>query len=108
MRHSNKTSSLTAGPEDTTDKGPWYEGTAGERVAVRLSSTDTNGAPPTMPGSPWNGNAGTDRSVEHLIFDRDPIGTGEHHEMLLFIAVKVQWQAATGSCNGFNNRICDI
>jgi hypothetical protein len=61
-----------------------------------------------MPGSPWNGNAGTDRSVEHLIFDRDPISTGEHHEMLLFIAVKVQWQAATGSCNGFNNRICDI
>jgi quercetin dioxygenase-like cupin family protein len=27
-----------------TDKGPWYEGTAGERIAVRLSSTDTNGA----------------------------------------------------------------
>src|SRR5258708_4538137 len=24
--------------------GPWYEGTAGERIAVRLSSTDTNGA----------------------------------------------------------------
>jgi hypothetical protein len=32
--------------------------------------------PPTMPGSPWNGNAGTDRSVEHLIFDQDPISTG--------------------------------
>src|SRR5260370_40105858 len=27
-----------------TDRGPWYEGTAGERIAVRLSSTDTNGA----------------------------------------------------------------
>ena len=24
--------------------GPWYEGTAGERIAVRLSSADTNGA----------------------------------------------------------------
>jgi hypothetical protein len=28
--------------------------------------------------------------------------------MLLFIAVKVHWRAATGSCNGFNNRICPI
>jgi mannose-6-phosphate isomerase-like protein (cupin superfamily) len=27
-----------------THNGPWYEGTAGERIAVRLSSTDTNGA----------------------------------------------------------------
>src|ERR1700741_1895677 len=26
-----------------TDMGPWYEGTAGERIAVRLSSTDPNG-----------------------------------------------------------------
>src|SRR5258708_4538133 len=57
----------------------------------------------------WRGtNAGTDRSVKHLIFDQDPISTGEHHEMLLFIAVKVHWRAATGSCNGFNNRICPI
>ena len=61
-----------------------------------------------MPGSPWNGNAGTDGNVEHLILDQDPISTGEHHEMLLFIAVKVHWRAATGSCNGFNNRICPI
>ena len=45
--------------------------------------------PPTMPGSPWNGNAAADGNVEHLIFDQDPINTGEHHEMLLFIAVKV-------------------
>jgi quercetin dioxygenase-like cupin family protein len=37
---SHKTSSL----ENATDKGPWYEGTAGERIAVRLSSTNTNGA----------------------------------------------------------------
>jgi len=42
---------------------------------------------PTMPGSPWNGNAGTHRSVEHLIFEQDPISAGEHHEMLRFIAV---------------------
>jgi mannose-6-phosphate isomerase-like protein (cupin superfamily) len=26
------------------DSGPWYEGTHGERIAVRLSSLDTNGA----------------------------------------------------------------
>jgi len=26
------------------DKGPRYEGTADERIAVRLSSADTNGA----------------------------------------------------------------
>ena len=31
-------------PENGNDLGPWYEGTAGERIAVRLSSTDTNGA----------------------------------------------------------------
>ena len=30
--------------ENGTDTGPWYEGTAGERIAVRLSSTDTKGA----------------------------------------------------------------
>ena len=30
--------------ENGTGIGPWYEGTAGERIAVRLSSTDTNGA----------------------------------------------------------------
>jgi mannose-6-phosphate isomerase-like protein (cupin superfamily) len=30
--------------ENGTDMGPWYEGTAGERIAVRLSSKDTNGA----------------------------------------------------------------
>ncbi len=41
---SDKTSSLLARLENATDKGPWYEGTAGERIAVRLSSTDTNGA----------------------------------------------------------------
>ena len=41
---SDKTSSLPAGLEDALDEGPWYEGTAGERIAVRLSSTDTNGA----------------------------------------------------------------
>jgi quercetin dioxygenase-like cupin family protein len=40
----DKKSSLLAGMENATDKGPWYEGTAGERIAVRLSSTDTNGA----------------------------------------------------------------
>jgi len=44
-----------------------------------------------------DGNAGADRSVEHLIFGQDPISTGEHHEMLLFIAVKMHWRAATGS-----------
>ncbi len=41
---SDKTSSFLAGQGNATDKGPWYEGTAGERIAVRLSSTDTNGA----------------------------------------------------------------
>lgn len=25
------------------DSGPWYEGTHGERIAVRLSSLDANG-----------------------------------------------------------------
>ena len=30
--------------ENGTGMGPWYEGTAGERIAVRLSSTDANGA----------------------------------------------------------------
>jgi quercetin dioxygenase-like cupin family protein len=41
---SNKKSSLLAGLKNATDEGSWYEGTAGERIAVRLSSTDTNGA----------------------------------------------------------------
>src|SRR6266404_7805256 len=41
---SDKTSSFLAGQGNAIDKGPWYEGTAGERIAVRLSSTDTNGA----------------------------------------------------------------
>ena len=41
---SDKISSLLAVLENATDKGPWYEGTAGERIAVRLSSTETNGA----------------------------------------------------------------
>jgi quercetin dioxygenase-like cupin family protein len=41
---SDKTSSLPTGLEDAPDKGPWYEGSAGERIEVRLSSTDTNGA----------------------------------------------------------------
>lgn len=41
---SEKRSSPLAGLQDPTDDGPWYEGTAGERIAVRLSSTDTNGA----------------------------------------------------------------
>ena len=31
-------------PENGNDLGPWYEGSAGERIAVRLSSIDTNGA----------------------------------------------------------------
>jgi mannose-6-phosphate isomerase-like protein (cupin superfamily) len=35
-------------PEDTShtpnDGGPWYAGTSGERIAVRLSSVETNGA----------------------------------------------------------------
>ena len=35
---------MIASPEDTTDKGPWYEGPAGERFAVLLPSTNTNGA----------------------------------------------------------------
>ena len=64
--------------------------------------------PPTMPGSPWNRNAGTGRGFEHRISDLNPISTSEHHEMLLFIAVKVHWRATTGSRNGFNNRICAI
>ena len=40
----DKTPSLLAGLEDPTDAGSWYEGTSGERIAVRLSSADTNGA----------------------------------------------------------------
>jgi quercetin dioxygenase-like cupin family protein len=40
----DKTSTSLSGLENATDKGPWYEGTAGERIAVRLSSKDTNGA----------------------------------------------------------------
>jgi quercetin dioxygenase-like cupin family protein len=30
--------------DNWNDGGPWYEGTHGERIAVRLSSLDTNGA----------------------------------------------------------------
>ena len=30
--------------DDLSDSGPWYEGTHGERIAVRLSGSDTNGA----------------------------------------------------------------
>ena len=30
--------------DNGNDSGPWYEGTHGERIAVRLSSLDTNGA----------------------------------------------------------------
>ena len=41
---SDKISSLITGLENAIDEGPWYEGTAGERIAVRVSSTDTNGA----------------------------------------------------------------
>jgi mannose-6-phosphate isomerase-like protein (cupin superfamily) len=40
----DKTSTSLSGLENATDKGPWYAGTAGERIAVRLSSKDTNGA----------------------------------------------------------------
>src|SRR5258705_12281982 len=39
---------------------------------------------------------------------RDPISPGEHYEMLLFIAVKAHWRAATGSDNGSNNRLGPI
>ena len=35
---------MIARPEDTADKAPSYEGPGGERFAVRLSSTKTNGA----------------------------------------------------------------
>jgi mannose-6-phosphate isomerase-like protein (cupin superfamily) len=30
--------------DNSNDSGPWYEGTHGERIAVRLSSRGTNGA----------------------------------------------------------------
>ena len=30
--------------DNWNDSGPWYEGTHGERIAVRLCSFDTNGA----------------------------------------------------------------
>jgi hypothetical protein len=30
-------------PDSRNDSGPWYEGTHGERIAVRLSSLDTKG-----------------------------------------------------------------
>ena len=30
--------------DNSNDSGPWYEGTHGERIAIRLSSLDTNGA----------------------------------------------------------------
>ena len=29
--------------DNENDSGPWYEGTHGERIAVRLSNRDTNG-----------------------------------------------------------------
>jgi hypothetical protein len=29
---------------DSSDGGPWYEGTQGERIAVRISSLQTDGA----------------------------------------------------------------
>jgi mannose-6-phosphate isomerase-like protein (cupin superfamily) len=32
------------GSDGFDDSGPWYEGTAGERIAVRISSLDTGGA----------------------------------------------------------------
>ena len=35
---------MIAGPEDTTDIGPWYKEDSGVSYAVRLSSTKTNGA----------------------------------------------------------------
>jgi mannose-6-phosphate isomerase-like protein (cupin superfamily) len=35
---------MIAGPEHTTDTGPWYKGACGVSYAVRLSSTKTNGA----------------------------------------------------------------
>jgi quercetin dioxygenase-like cupin family protein len=41
---SDKTSPLFTRLGNAADEGPWYEGTAGERIAVRLSSTETNGA----------------------------------------------------------------
>jgi mannose-6-phosphate isomerase-like protein (cupin superfamily) len=44
MNENAETSPLLAGLENTAHRGPWYAGTAGERIAVRLSSTDTNGA----------------------------------------------------------------
>jgi quercetin dioxygenase-like cupin family protein len=40
----DKASSLLAGLKNATDGGPWHEGTVGERIAIRMSSTDTNGA----------------------------------------------------------------
>src|SRR5262245_52247345 len=64
--------------------------------------------PPAMSRSPWNGNTGTDRGVEHLIFDEDPISTGQHHEMFLLIAVNVHWRATPRRCHGFNDRIGTI
>ena len=30
--------------DNSNDSGPWYEGTHGERIAVPVSSLDTNGA----------------------------------------------------------------
>ena len=40
----NQTSSLLADNQNALDKVPWYEGTTGERIAVRIPSTETNGA----------------------------------------------------------------
>ena len=84
--------SLLAGMENAIDEKPWYEGTAGERIAVRLSSTDTNGiyaivesvaAPGCSPPMHFHRNeeehfvvlAGTYRIViEDTLFDA-PVGT---------------------------------
>jgi quercetin dioxygenase-like cupin family protein len=47
INHEEKSEWLQTRPgelESATNRGPWYKGTAGERIAVRLSSTNTNGA----------------------------------------------------------------
>ena len=53
--------------------------------------------PPTMPGSPWNRNAGTGRGLRTPYFRSESDKYSEHHEILLFIAVKVHWRAAARS-----------
>src|SRR6516165_1000798 len=46
--HAKNMTDITSKPGDKldnwNDSGPWYEGTHGERIAVRVSSLDTNGA----------------------------------------------------------------